>query len=231
MNPSLKNSYYKGREGYCFEHNLLAKHVLNELGFESFNILCRVYYKSLPTQAPAKTHLITIVKLNHQLYLFDPGFGGVTPTGALSFGLNDEPQNTPIDSYRIISANESGIEATALVDESLILQVYEAGQWENMYGFNLDHEAVDADIKVSNWYVSTHPESKFTQNLVLTTVDQKTRYNFSNGRLSIRDENGRSEQLLNTPKDIQQMMETIFKLDTKNFDFDQLMVKLETKSP
>ena len=74
-----------GREGYCLEQSTLTKIVLNELGFEAFNLLGRVYYQNIKVEmTPTRTHLVTIVKIDQNLYLYDPGFGGMTPTGVLS---------------------------------------------------------------------------------------------------------------------------------------------------
>lgn len=217
----------QGREAYCFEHNILAKHVLNELGYNAFNVLCRVYYKNQPTESPGKTHLVTVVRLDDSLYLFDPGFGGMTPTKVLSLNSLETSQETLNEPFRFIPVADSGVVDSALLDMKYMLQVCISGQWENVYAFNPEQLAADFDIKIANWFMSTYPKCPFTQNLILSIVKGQERYNFSNGVLNVYSENNQvRQQTMKNIDELKDVLVSIFKLNLKTLNFDDAVQKL-----
>ncbi len=65
-----------GRGGYCYEHNLLFRSVLEVLGFRSY--AGRVLWGRDGTSMPPRTHMMLLVELDHMRYLADVGFGGMT---------------------------------------------------------------------------------------------------------------------------------------------------------
>ena len=203
------------------------KNVLQELGYDAFNVLCRVYYKSQPTESPGKTHLVTVVRMDDSLYLFDPGFGGMTPTKVLSLNALETPQTTLNESFRIIPVADSGVIESALVDMKYMLQVCISGQWENVYAFNPEQAAVDSDIKIANWFMSTYSKCPFTQNLILSIVKEQERYNFSNRVLNVYSENNQvRQQTIKSIDELKEVLVTIFKLNLKALNFDDTVQKL-----
>lgn len=218
----------QGRDAYCFEHNVLAKNVLNELGYDAFNLLCRVYYKSHPTESPAKTHLVTIVRLNSALYLFDPGFGGMTPTSVLSIHSLETSQATLNEPFRLIHVIDSGVIDSALLDMKYMLQVCVSGEWENVYAFNPEQIAADSDIKIANWFMSTYPKCSFTRNLILSIVKQDKRYNFSNGVLNIHNKNNQTQQqIIKSVDELKEIFISIFKLNLDALNIDDAIHKFQ----
>lgn len=215
------------REGYCFEHNILTRHVLNELGFEAFNLLGRVYYQNKHITTPPKTHLVTIVKLDGELFLFDPGFGGMTPTGILSLSQINKTQETPYESFRLIDVKDSGVNQAALYGMKIMLQAYVKNNWINMYAFDPENQVVESDLMVANWYVSTSPKSLFTQNLVFSTIHDNQRKTINNNVMKLYSKNNVLQKDLRNVEDYKKCFQEIFNLNISTNDLFLLSKKLE----
>ena len=141
-----------GREGYCLEQSTLTKIVLNELGFEAFNLLGRVYYQNMKVEmTPTRTHLVTIVKIDQNLYLYDPGFGGMTPTGVLSLNEVNTVQQTPLEKFRLIDVKDTDIPEFALTEMKFMVQAYVKDVWVNVYAFNPEQAVAESDLIIANW--------------------------------------------------------------------------------
>lgn len=153
-----------GRGGYCHEHALLSQQVLTELGFRVHGVLARVYRDPGITTPSAPTHHATVVRVAEQYRLFDPGFGGGTPTATLAVASGEQ-----VGDFRIVPAAEVLPEHLQATDVELMLQRRSGqGVWHNVYGFALT-PAQPADVMMSNWFVSTSPEVMFTTTPVLAT--------------------------------------------------------------
>lgn len=214
----------QGREGYCLEQNRLTAVALQELGYNAFNVLARVYYQHIPKEAPIRTHLITIVQLDDgQLFLFDPGFGGITPAQVLSLDLIGKTQQTPLEPYRFILVNETGLEKNTLTDMTYMLQAYVKDQWINLYALNPERIVAESDIMIANWFISTSPDSLFTQDLIFSIVDEASRVNFRNGKIATYSKNGVIKEQLKTRTEIQEALKTKFKLNVETIPFQKVM--------
>lgn len=216
----------QGREGYCLEHSTLTREVLNELGYQAFNLLGRVYYQSQPTEAPIRTHLVTVVKLDGHVYLFDPGFGGVTPTAVLALSDIDISQDSAHEPFRFITVEDSGIAENALSDMKIMLQVFVRNEWTNVYALNPEQSASPSDALIANWFISTAPLSLFTQNLMITTVNATQRINLSGTTVRIHGKDSSSKKILTQPDEFKGYLESVFKINTSNIDIDALFNKL-----
>jgi N-hydroxyarylamine O-acetyltransferase len=51
------------------------------------------------------------------------------------------------------------------------------------------------DLQISNWYLSTFPESNFKKNLILSKVDENARYTYTDQVLNIRSNDGLKESV------------------------------------
>ena len=136
------------RGGYCFEHNLLLKAALEEMGLGQVDLLlARVRIGGTGDDRPLD-HLLLRVTEDGRPWLADVGFGG----GGL---LEPVPFEVGVESdqagwlYRLV---EDGPE--------LVLQVFQDGGWTDMYGF-VPEPVPMIDVEVSNWYTATHPTSSF----------------------------------------------------------------------
>ena len=65
-----------------------------------------------------------------------------------------------------------------------MLQTRQADRWIDLYLFSLEPQHW-IDYKVANHYVSTHPESQFTRDLIVQRPTPKARYSLHNLNLSI----------------------------------------------
>lgn len=150
------------RGGYCHEHALLSQQVLRALGFSCTGALARVYRDPELTTPPGKTHHVTLVDVNGEFRLFDPGFGGGTPNRTVPVR-----EGARVGDYRMVVADEVLPEQLRAPDVQLMLQRRSSeGVWHNFYGFTME-PALPADIALSNWFVSTNPGVMFTRFPVL----------------------------------------------------------------
>lgn len=151
------------RGGFCHEHALLSQQVLTELGYECFGVLARVYRDPALRTPSGRTHHATLVRVGGELRLFDPGFGGGTPTMTLPVHAGAR-----VGEFRLVRADEvldAHLQAPGV--ELLLQRRAGSGVWVNLYGFDVT-PALPADVEVSNWFVATSPAVMFTQFPVLS---------------------------------------------------------------
>lgn len=191
---------HEQRGGYCFEHNLLLKHVLEAIGFNVQGLAARVLWGQPEDAVTMRSHMLLRVTLEGQPYLVDVGFGGLTLTGVLRLEPELE-QPTPHEPFRLIEAVGS-----------LRMQALVRGEWKTLYRFTLE-EQFQVDYEVSNYYLSTHPRSHFTQNLIAARATADRRYALLNNQLSIHLLNGSTERrTLTSPAEIRETLERDFLL-------------------
>jgi N-hydroxyarylamine O-acetyltransferase len=142
------------RGGYCYEHNVLFRAVLNTLGFETTGLAARVVWND-PHAMLARTHMMLLVETPDETWLADVGFGSITLTAPLIFDTGRE-QATPHEPFRI-DLIERG---------DYVLRVKIGDTWKSIYRFDLEPQ-FPADYAMANHYVSTLPESIFVKHLVM----------------------------------------------------------------
>ena len=170
-----------GRGGYCYELNNLFFALLLELGFDARAISGRVVMNQPEGSWTARTHRLSLVTIDGVRYITDVGFGGMVPTAPLLLDTEAE-QATPHEPYRI--------EQQA---EGYMLRANVAGEWRPMYLFDLQRQE-DIDYTIGNWYVSTHPESPFTQRLMVTRTGDGWRKTLNNGSFAVHRMGAESER-------------------------------------
>lgn len=158
------------RGGYCFEHNVLFKSVLEAVGLRSTALAARVVWERPAGELRARTHMVLLVEIGTTLYLADVGFGGLTPTGPLTLQTGIE-QATPHETFRIVrEGSEFAVEA----------RVRE--QWKRLYRFDLQAQQ-PVDINVLNHYVVSHADSPMMGRLIAARVASDRRFGLTNGVL------------------------------------------------
>jgi len=145
------------RGGYCYEHNLLFRAVLNTLGFETTGLAARVVWSD-PAAMPPRTHMMLLVETPDETWLADVGFGSMTLSAPLLFDTGRD-QATPHETFRI-DLIERG---------DFLLQVKLGDAWKPIYRFDLEPQ-FPADYAMANHYVSTFPESIFLSHLIVARV-------------------------------------------------------------
>lgn len=157
------------RGGYCFEQNILFAAVLRRLGFRVTSLAARV---RLGTQRLLpRTHMVLRIDLDGVAYLADVGFGVDGPLLPVPL-VEGEPCRQFARELR-----------PARERDAWVLQARLGDGWEDLYAFTLEpHELVD--YEVANYYVSTHPDSRFTQTLTVQRSTPEVRYRLVNGELT-----------------------------------------------
>jgi N-hydroxyarylamine O-acetyltransferase len=145
------------RGGYCYEHNLLFRAVLNTLGFETTGLAARVVWSD-PAAMPPRTHMMLLVETPDETWLADVGFGSMTLSAPLQFDTGRE-QATPHELFRI-DLIERG---------DYVLRVKLGDAWKSIYRFDLEPQ-FPADYAMANHYVSTFPDSLFVNHLIAARV-------------------------------------------------------------
>ena len=192
-----KKLVYEGRGGYCFEHNGLFAAALAALGFRVKGLAARVYVKEAPGRI-SRSHMVLLVELPEGRYIADVGFGGWTLSAPLK--LDDErEQETPHGPFRMLRDGAFFFQKT-LMD----------GTWSTTYRFDLE-EQFPPDYEVSNWFCATHPESRFTTELMVARVPKGLRLGLMNRRFSVHRLDGSVERReLASPEEIAAVLEQDF---------------------
>lgn len=191
------------RGGYCFEQNLLFRSVLLALGFQVTNLAARVLWNLPDGTITPRSHMLLQVEIEGQAYIVDVGFGGLTLTAPLVL-LSDLEQDTPHEPFRLV--------ATDPTDHTYTMQVKLGEAWKSLYRFDLQAQQFP-DYEVSNWYVSTHPNSLFVTSLIAAKPTSEHRYALRNNQLTVHSLNGETEQrVLNTVPDLRATLEHEFQI-------------------
>jgi len=208
---SLQRKMVQGRRGgYCYEQNILLSHALHALGFKVTGLAARVLWNAAVAGAiPPRTHMLLRVDLGGQPWLADAGFGVMTPTGPLQLKA-DEEQATPHEAFRLLADRDEFLMQTKIRDE-----------WRSLYRFDLQAQLLP-DYELANWYVSTHPESRFVNELMVARPAPGRRYTLLNNEFTVHHLKGGIERrLLASTAEIRALLEGEFKLnlpDTPELD-------------
>jgi len=167
--PSLEAKLvHGGRGGYCFEQNTLLAAVLEQLGFDVTRLAARVRlgaHRILP-----RTHMALEVDVHGHPWLADVGFGG----GGLLEPLPLAERETRQFSWEYRLTME---------DSHWVLAERRHRQWLDFYAFTREPQ-LPIDFEVANYYVATHPESRFVQTLTVQLPLPTTRYSLNNRTLT-----------------------------------------------
>jgi N-hydroxyarylamine O-acetyltransferase len=191
---------HEGRGGYCFEQNQLFRSVLSAVGFQVTNLAARVLLNLPEGTITPRSHMLLQVDIDGEKYIADVGFGGLTLTAPLSL-TPDIEQSTPHEPFRLLAT-----------DHTLIMQAYIGQEWKSLYRFDLQEQQLP-DYEVSNWYVSTHPNSLFVTTLIAARPDSDCRYALRNNQLTTHHLDGRTERrVLSSVTELRTALEDVFRL-------------------
>ena len=199
--PSLERKLVReGRGGYCFEHNLLLRHVLEALGYRTTGLAARVLWNQPEGRVNPRSHMLLRVEVEGASYVVDTGFGGQTLTAPLRLEP-DVAQATPHGPFRLRGA-----------DGWLVLEAEVRGAWAALYRFDLTPQE-QADHEVTSWYLTHHPDSHFLNTLVAARTDDDRRYALRGNELAIHHLGGDTERrTLDGADALRAALETIFLL-------------------
>jgi N-hydroxyarylamine O-acetyltransferase len=163
------------RGGYCFEQNGLFAAVLRTLGFDVRPLGARVRYRA--TRTLPRTHQLLLVTLEGERLVADVGFGGQTLLEPVPL-VAERPVAQAGWRYRL-----------ARDDDAWVLQLADAERWVDLYAFTLEAQ-LPADLEMANWYVATHPQSRFVQTLTVQRATREARHVVQNLDYTIDRGNG-----------------------------------------
>ena len=170
-----------GRGGYCYEQNLLLASVLEALGFRFRHLTGWPRWQVAPGRLLPRTHLLLLVTIDDEDWLVDVGFGGNTLTAPLRLKERGE-QPTPHEPARLIER-----------DNALVIQPRIKNEWHDLVAFGLEHQNF-AELEMGNWFTSTHPRSRFRNELFLARSDVGVRYGLLDNVFTTHKLNGASER-------------------------------------
>ncbi|WP_456315526.1 arylamine N-acetyltransferase family protein [Pseudomonas shirazensis] len=143
----------KNRGGYCYQINGIFSLVLQEIGLPHYYIAVRPLVN--PGQN-AKTHLAIIATIENEEYLIDLGFGGNSIREPLKLSEIGTEIKQGFDTFTLIKTE----------DDEYLLQILIEKEWSNLYSFDLNPQRW-IDFKPANHYNYSHPDSPFTQKLIV----------------------------------------------------------------
>jgi N-hydroxyarylamine O-acetyltransferase len=172
------------RGGYCFEHALLFAAVLERLGFTVERRMARV----MPQRPGTLTHMMSVVAADGVDHLVDVGFGaGMMVPTPLEDGIVVDQAG-----WKHLLTREGPLWVVAKSTED---------GWDPLHGFS-DLPAHHIDYVVAHHYVSTHPRSPFTGQLVVMRLDHGLSRRLVGNELTVEHADGHLERTLISPDDV-----------------------------
>ncbi len=212
------------RGGYCFEQNGLALAVLGQLGFRATGLIGRVRWMVEDDVPAPLTHMLIRVDFEDGAYIYDGGFGGIRMTGVLKLEP-DLVQKTRHEDHRIVQDGEN---YTIQVN---LGQAEPDDRWTNVCEFTLTPQS-PVDYTLSSWYTSTHPESLFTNNLIVERPSADTRRMIFNNTFIERHKG--EDQTVREIGDVDEMVRPLdqyFGLPVETDDERKVLERFLTPSP
>lgn len=189
------------RGGYCFEHNLLLKAVLESVGFSVRGLAARVLWNRPIETITPRSHMLLLVDVGPEQYIADVGFGGMTLTRPLLLTKGAE-QETTHERFRLV--DHGG-------DYRMEAQI--RGEWKALYCFSLTEEH-PIDYQVSNWYLSNNPESHFVTGIVAARVDDGVRHTLRNAEYSVHHlESETEKRMITRIEQLEQLLNDVFDIE------------------
>lgn len=172
-NHLFKKIVSSGRGGYCFELNILYSHLLKSLGFSIKPVLGRVWLRN-PERMPPRNHLAFLVKLKDETFITDVGFGGLTT-------------RIPLNINNVSEVNDSDglVRILPFDDNQYMVQRMTEKGWANQYSFE-EIDISKEDIHISNYYMSTNPNSHFFNDSFIGKFTENGRIGLFNNQMSTR---------------------------------------------
>ena len=199
------------RGGFCHEHALLTRMVLEELGFHTRPVLARVLIHGKPGVGPL-SHQASIVSVDGREVLVDNGFGAGTPPVPLPLDRLGEIRRTDHGEFRLMAAADV-LDESRLADHEIVLQRRSRGEFDSMYGFSL-REVFDVDLQMSNWWAATRPGGPFTSQLaVVHALPEGGRVSLTNTTLARQGGGEREETQLASAEDLGRILQDEFGIE------------------
>ena len=190
------------RGGYCFEHNLLLKAVLENMDFPVTPLAAGVLWgREEGYEPPALNHMVLMVDVGGVPYIADVGFGGPVATAPLRLKADTE-QETPNGRYRL----SGGYPKWRLENES-------HGGWKPLYEFTLTPQSFDDYVAMNDAAMGRHRD-----NLVAARVDGGRRHALRNARLNTHENGETTTRMLTNLLEIRDVLTNVFGIQLPETD-------------
>jgi N-hydroxyarylamine O-acetyltransferase len=185
------------RGGYCFEHNLLLAAALEKLGFSVTRLAARVLYRTQRTLP--RTHMLLLVSIEDAVWLADVGFGADGLLLPVPFRAGQEMRQFAW-TYRLVE--QAGL---------WMLQTQVEKSWLDLYAFSLEPQHL-ADYEMANYYLCTHPDSRFVQTLTAQRLAPTARHILRNRRLLVDSGDTVTSRILADDEEVLAVLAETFEL-------------------
>lgn len=189
------------RGGYCFEHNLLFKAVLESMDYPVTPLAASVIGAEPVEGERPLSHMLLVVDVGGVPYLTDVGFGGSTPTAPLRLKADIE-QETPHGRYRLLGGYPKWT-----------LEWEIAGAWAPLYEFTLTPRTLDEYVAMNDGTMVA-----FRDDLRVARVDGAKRVNLRNVRLNIHENGETTTRILTNLLEIRDVLTNIFGIQLPETD-------------
>ena len=191
------------RGGYCLEHNLLLKAVLESMDFKVTPLAAGVLWGRDPTdESPVETnHMALLVDVGGVNYLADVGFGGQVMTAPLRLRADVE-QETPNERYRLTGGHPKWR-----------LESEIAGEWRALFDFTLAPQSFEDYLAINDVTMAS-----FRDFLIAARVDGPKRYALLNTRFNIHEAGETKTRMLGTVQEIRDVLISAFAIDLPQTD-------------
>lgn len=210
----------RARGGYCFEHNRLFGAMLATMGMPNRPLLARVWLRVAPGMVPPRTHTFSLVTLGGEQWLGDAGFGSsyVPP-----MPLVDGASALAADGYRhrLRRARAPG----SLRGEWEVERSLDGATWEAQYSFDTT-EVGALDLAMSNHWVATRPESRFTQACIVSIVQPQGFASLLDRQMTVQTAKTRHVEDLPNPAAWQRTLADVFHIELSDTEVGQLAQRL-----
>jgi N-hydroxyarylamine O-acetyltransferase len=190
------------RGGYCFEHNLLFKAVLESMDFKVTPLGAGVLWGREEGYVPELlNHMALLVDVDGVPYLADVGFGGSVATAALRLRADVE-QQTPNCRYRLTGGHPQW-----RLDAEI------RGEWKPLYEFTTTAQTMDDYIASNDAMMKA-----FAEDLSAARVDGAKRYGLRNATLSTHEDGETTKRTLGSVAELREVLITTFLIQLPQTD-------------
>ncbi len=192
------------RGGYCFEHNMLFKAALEDMGFKVTGLAARVRWMSPPNSPLGpKEHMLLKVDLPEGAFLADVGFGACLMDSPIPLVTNVD-HSTAMGTFRI--SEEGGL---------FWLSAKQPSGWRTAYAFDLEPQ-ISSDYELGNWYTSTSPHVPFTSMVIMERLMGDRRYKLVSNRFVVEGRDGfvSEERVIDNAAEFGQILDKTFDIET-----------------
>lgn len=192
------------RGGYCFEHNLLVKAVLEAMDFAVTSLAAGVLWEHPEGYEAPLSHMVLSVDVGGVAYLADVGFGGQAPTAPLRLKADLE-QQTPNERYRL-----SGGYPKWRLDIEI------AGSFRPLYEFTLAAHGFEDYVAMNDAAMR-----RFKSDLFVSLAPDGRRLSLRNARLNTHEKGETTTRTLTSLIEIRDVLTNVFGIalpDTDRLD-------------